>query len=765
MAENLATRACETCRTRRVKCDRNLPGCQRCAKFGSTCSGYRTERKFFDDGAKIRQKFNVEPKGSSLQSSRQRESSSANASSTPDAPYALLIPAVISQGSQSAAPSASDPKTHAPGSTPAQSLYSGESTSTGQPQTKHYDAHQAVLHGGFCSSAEAQPILNDGGCFTQSTRVAQNPEIVTFATLLGHQPDLAFLEDFSIDTSVNGDFFDLDIGTYYANGNNACGFIPGVPAILSDVNEMEPDDLTGTRQSTPYWTPPVADRSTPADDLMSGGNAIDSRRFETALLLRHFVDVMAPWMDVFDLDAYFTRIIPLKASGNAMLRSAIAAVAAKRIAQTPKDLSGQDGVVSLMAALSYDVASGHKSIDWFYQAASHYDRGLTHLRCSLQRWANRMQDTSTSPAAGDDVHLRDRAGASKRRRLAPKRTEDTDLEDLLAAVSVLNLYESLDTDAPTALNPSQHSDGFQSLLQDAVRPPDRVGSGDNASALHPRRGGRAAFWNFAQYDIATAWANHTTTRLDPEQLDLFRVAGLPLPKSSDVSPSAMNYCGGLFEGLDAQREDVISYTLIWLTIKIVNFVAPHQQPYSEGHDLSLRPKIVESGSSSTKSSRSQTWHELFEFLDTWHRELPMTFEPYASVPLDPHEKSENLDFSKLFFSIPLCAAALQLFHFAKILLILNQPMLQGDGNPAKRLRAFRNASEDSVFHSRQICGIALGRPSPSVQRQMVQSLYLAGLCFEAQIDQDVVLRVLRDIEASTGCSTRSQIEALEVEWG
>lgn len=30
-------------------------------------------------------------------------------------------------------------------------------------------------------------------------------------------------------TTSGEEFFDLDIESYYANGNNACGFIPGAP--------------------------------------------------------------------------------------------------------------------------------------------------------------------------------------------------------------------------------------------------------------------------------------------------------------------------------------------------------------------------------------------------------------------------------------------------------------------------------------------------------------------------------------------------------
>ena len=46
----------------------------------------------------------------------------------------------------------------------------------------------------------------------------------------------------SLDYSLNDDYFDLDIEAYYANGNNACGFIPGLPVIASDAAEPETED-------------------------------------------------------------------------------------------------------------------------------------------------------------------------------------------------------------------------------------------------------------------------------------------------------------------------------------------------------------------------------------------------------------------------------------------------------------------------------------------------------------------------------------------
>lgn len=48
--------------------------------------------------------------------------------------------------------------------------------------------------------------------------------------------------EISLDYSMNDDYFDLDIDEYYANGNNACGFIPGLPVIATDAAEPETEE-------------------------------------------------------------------------------------------------------------------------------------------------------------------------------------------------------------------------------------------------------------------------------------------------------------------------------------------------------------------------------------------------------------------------------------------------------------------------------------------------------------------------------------------
>lgn len=75
-----------------------------------------------------------------------------------------------------------------------------------------------------------------------------------------------------------------------------------------------------------------------------------------------------------------------------------------------------------------------------------------------------------------------------------------------------------------------------------------------------------------------------------------------------------------------------------------------------------------------------------------------------------------------FFTVPMCAVALQLYHFVPILLLMNSPTEKSlDG--ASRLRLFRRVSQESEHHSRQICSIALGARNHVAEReQMIQPL-------------------------------------------
>ena len=295
------------------------------------------------------------------------------------------------------------------------------------------------------------------------------------------------------------------------------------------------------------------------------------------------------------------------------------------------------------------------------------------------------------------------------------------------------------------------------------------------------KAGRAAFWNFARADYLAAYVNHSKTRLDPDNLTMWKAAGLPVMDDGTLhynDPSTP--INAIVSYQPGDREDLVSCTLIWILLRTMNFIAPLEDvpgsttatPGSFGSPAAILGRThSELSTPGFTHIRIARWRQLRRQLEDWYENLPFTFQPYAIAAAGAQHPSDLLPdgrprFARLFFSVPMCAAALQLYHFAQILLLLHQPAEEHDArHPASRLRMFRKVAKQSEHHSRQICGIALGKPPPAVSRQMVHSLYLAGSCFEEKEDRMVVLELLGNIAKETGCPTAHRIRELKEQWG
>lgn len=327
----------------------------------------------------------------------------------------------------------------------------------------------------------------------------------------------------------------------------------------------------------------------------------------------------------------------------------------------------------------------------------------------------------------------------------------------------------------------RHLDGFKALLESKILPQAISLPRPRADPFISMKAGRAAFWNFARADYLAAYVNHSKTRLDPDNLTMWKAAGLPVTDDGTLTytdPSTPT--NAIVSYQPGDREDLVSCTLIWIVLRTMNFIAPQDDMTTSttttprAFDSPASMGIRTGSNASTPGpiqSRIARWKQLRRQLEDWYDNLPFTFQPYAMMGAGAQHPSDLLPdgrprFARLFFSVPMCAAALQLYHFAQILLLLNQPVDEVDTrNPGTRFRMFRKVAEESEHHSRQICGIALGKPPPAVSRQMVHSLYLAGSCFEENEDRTVVLELLGNIEKETGCPTAHRVRELKEQWG
>lgn len=127
-------------------------------------------------------------------------------------------------------------------------------------------------------------------------------------------------------------------------------------------------------------------------------------------------------MDLFDKDEHFAHLVPLKALRDALLRNAIAAVAAKQLGRVKgsKPFIGKQ----CQKPAHMEIIEDEGGVNWFYKAANYYDKAIAFSRTYLAALSGSLTRPSSPHTPGS----------------SPMGNSD----DLLVAVSIFSLYESLD---------------------------------------------------------------------------------------------------------------------------------------------------------------------------------------------------------------------------------------------------------------------------------------------------------------------------------
>lgn len=199
-------------------------------------------------------------------------------------------------------------------------------------------------------------------------------------------------------------------------------------------------------------------------------------------------------MDLFDVDRFYSRDVPVLALHSPILMFSACAFAARQLSMT----SGQP---LLDACRSYDehrMTFISRKRDWTWIAESYYDAAISLLR-------KHTSDVAAQDSGGDldESHYTgsvDRDGGAAQENLPRAKLRD----QVVAAVIILANYEFLKGVAP---NWSDHLDGTRSFLRLCDEAgflafgPSSPLSGTNTG---PPRLLRAAFWNFARQDMLSA---------------------------------------------------------------------------------------------------------------------------------------------------------------------------------------------------------------------------------------------------------------------
>ncbi|KAI6831618.1 hypothetical protein KC340_g7520 [Hortaea werneckii] len=502
---------------------------------------------------------------------------------------------------------------------------------------------------------------------------------------------------------------------------------------------------------------------------------------QLAFLLRDYSERAGTWMDLFDLNLFFATKVPVLAVRCPLLLYSCVALSAKSLARVNgrKPVMGGQITIGRQSRLEYWPGPALDTEGWVRKAREYYDLAVSLLRQALAG-ATRPPTSSLPEDASPQTVIAAQA--------APLPTTDSD--ELVAATAILCVYEFLDASGSEW---SRHLDGAKTLFEvakDKMMPLAVPSSmADNftyhlsgpvnqlSPAARLTQGRKAVFWNFSRQDMLSAFINNTSTRLDTSDLAMWRNAGLKLTPEGLVCPSNPDHPEYTPE--NAMPEDLICNALIWLLMKLVNFI-------SAGDDL---PEgISPLGLGVRQRELLEYWEGLDRQLRVWYEGLPDTFH---SAAVRPAEVKGGI--AEKWFPRPMCASIMQSYHFARIQLLHNKPHMStavpfsardcaltgSHPSPGISLAA-RHASYASILqlsrsHAKEIVAIGVGRSDEGTRIHSVQPLWTAGLVLGISDDEEVseetegwrrsIISQLRGIERDMGWAAEYRVESLLDLWG
>ncbi|KAG9376566.1 Zn2Cys6 transcription factor [Pyrenophora tritici-repentis] len=369
---------------------------------------------------------------------------------------------------------------------------------------------------------------------------------------------------------------------------------------------------------------------------------------EEVIYYQHYVNVVAPVLDLFDPERHFANVVPHLALRNVGLLKSILAVGACHMAlyqdqRTGSEAASQPQPGTPASTMSAPPTARRMAEQFYYETLHYLSQNLMYQSYTVSR-------------------------------------------EILTTGIMISTYEMFGT----ASN-SDHSNWDRHLRGAFWIQKNSGTSGESVDGLQ-----RAVWWAWLRQDI---WAAFRTGR---PALTIHQ----PKIPMSELSS----------EGLATR--------IIYIAAKCVQFAATPKQGDITGY--------IEAGET------------LLRMLDAWKRILPPSFEPIpvASTPqaTSPASATEVSQVTPIWIHPPAHAAAIQMYHFAKIIMILNQPSTGGLTMYQTRFKLLRESTST-------ICGIAMAEQAQNLPSAFVsfQAIYAAALCAETQDRQHEILEILRAV--------------------
>ncbi|KAL1646019.1 hypothetical protein SLS58_003439 [Diplodia intermedia] len=145
---------------------------------------------------------------------------------------------------------------------------------------------------------------------------------------------------------------------------------------------------------------------------------------------------------------------------------------------------------------------------------------------------------------------------------------------------------------------------------------------------------------------------------------------------------------------------------------------------------------------------------LLNMLEEWRMNLTVHFNP---LPLNSAEIENSGPFKPIWINPPGFAAAIQMHHFARILLLIHQPAAGGYREYLAREKELNNAIDTIV-------GLAMTIDYEPAEVVSTQCLFAAGLYANEMFKREKICELMEKHQRSTGWPVQSLSEELRNEW-
>lgn len=256
------------------------------------------------------------------------------------------------------------------------------------------------------------------------------------------------------------------------------------------------------------------------------------------------------------------------------------------------------------------------------------------------------------------------------------------------------------------------------------------------------------------------------TRLNPDNILFGQGAGLATDSNAAISAFSPFSTVDYHTSTDI-LEDARSNELFWILSKVVNFLTAGDAMDPEDFALPVDQRLP---LGVTQDHLLERWSILDMDLRKWLDRLPPTFQITARTRISrdclPDHQLETPSLEQVWHELPICAATMQAYHMACILLLTNKPQESTAirSTLAARFRYYRKVQVSVLWHAREICGISLANPPDSVRIQSVLPLFVAGHVFYKPQEQKIVIDLLSSIQEDLGWATYYHRDKLYIEW-